>query len=245
MVVNKKTIMKLSDVLDYIFPRKCLGCGREEGYLCKLCREKICLLGTQCCPRCRREQKEGKFCGKRCSENFDFDQLIVCLEYSKSNLISKMVVQFKYRFSEDLVEILGKIMKHQLAVFSHDFKDEWGNVLLIPVPLSDGRMRFRGFNQSLLLAKYLAKNFNNMKVYECMGREEGSEQQAGRSRKERLGNLENKIFLKDGWEKLLQKKSVIVIDDIATTGTTLNECAKILKLAGASHVCGLVLARGK
>jgi ComF family protein len=245
MVVHKKITMKLSDVLDYVFPRKCLGCGREEGYLCSLCREKIQLLEIQCCPRCRRAQKEGLFCSKKCAENFNFDQLIVCLEYSKSNLISKMVVQFKYRFSEDLVEILGKIMKHQLAVFSHNFKDGLGNILLIPVPLSAERIRFRGFNQSLLLAKYLAKNFSRMTVHDCMGREGGSEQQAGRSRKERLKNLENKIFLKDGCEKLLQEKSVIVIDDIATTGTTLNECARILKTAGVSHVCGLVLARGK
>ena len=245
MVVNKKTTMKLSDVLDYIFPRKCLGCGREEGYLCSFCREKIQLLKTQCCPNCRKHQSEGRFCNQRCAENFNFDQLIVCLEYSKSNLISKMVVQFKYRFSEDLVEILGKIMKHQLAVFSHNFRSEEGNILLIPVPLSAGRMRFRGFNQSLLLAKYLVKNFNGMQVSDCMQREDGSEQQAGKARNARLKNLENKIFMNKGQEKFLAGKSVIVIDDIATTGTTLNECARVLKLAGASHVCGLVLARGK
>ena len=237
--------MKLSDVLDYLFPRKCLGCDREEGYLCSLCREKIQLLKRQCCPNCRRAQAEGKFCSKRCAENYIFDQLIVCLEYSKSNLISKMVVQFKYRFSEELVEILGKIMKHQLAGFSHNFRDGEENLLVIPVPLSEDRMRFRGFNQSLLLAKYLAKNFDRMQVYDCLKRENGGEQQAGRARKERLKNIENKISLKDEKNKLLKGKSVIVIDDIATTGTTLNECARILKIGGANQVCGLVLARGK
>jgi ComF family protein len=236
--------MKFNNILDYIFPRKCLNCGREEGYLCSVCREQIKLLVRQCCPNCRRLETDGKFCRKSCAENFIFDQLIVCLEYSKSNLISRMVVQFKYRFSEDLVEILGKIMKHQLANFSHSFRNEEG-VLLIPVPLSEERLRFRGFNQSLLLAKYLATSFSGMTVYDCLSRENGDSQQAGRARKERLKNLENKISMKDGQWKSLKGKKLIIIDDIATTGTTLNECARILKLAGASHVCGLVLARGK
>lgn len=237
--------MVLNEILDYIFPRKCLGCGKEDGYLCESCRGEIQMIRTQCCPRCRRAQIEGIFCNKRCAENFNFDQLIVCLEYSKSNLISKMVVQFKYRFSEDLVEILGKIMKHALAGFSHNFKNNEDGVLLIPVPLSDGRMKFRGFNQSLLLAQYLAKSFSGMKVYDCMAREDGSEQQAGRARRERLKNLENKISVKNDWAEKLKSKNVILIDDIATTGTTLNECAKVLKLAGVDQVCGLVLARGK
>lgn len=236
--------MRLNAILDFVFPRKCLGCDREEGYLCSLCRDKIQFLEFQCCPKCRRKQSDGNFCSKKCGENFNFDQLIVCLEYSKSNLISKMVVQFKYRFSEELVEVLGKIMKHQLAEFSHEFRNEDG-VFLIPVPLSPGRLKFRGFNQSILLAKYLEKNFSGMKVYDCMKREDGSEQQAGKLRNERLKNLENKIAMKEDSGENLRAKNVILIDDIATTGTTLNECAKVLKLAGADHVCGLVLARGK
>lgn len=236
--------MRLNYILDFVFPRKCLGCEREEGYLCSLCRGKIQLLEFQCCPNCRRKQSDGKFCSKKCVENFNFDQLIVCLEYSKSNLISKMVVQFKYRFSEELSEILGKIMKHKLAQFSHEFRNDNG-LFLIPVPLSPSRLKFRGFNQSLLLSKYLERNFGGMKVYDCMKREDGSEQQAGKLRNERLQNLENKISVESGWAKELHGKKVILIDDIATTGTTLNECAKVLKLAGADHVCGLVLARGK
>lgn len=237
--------MGLNEILDYVFPRKCLGCGEETGYLCESCREEITMIRTQCCPRCRKPQIDGRFCNKRCAGNFEFDQLIVCLEYSKSNLISKMVVQFKYRFSEDLVEILGKIMKHGLAGFSHNFRNREDGVLLIPVPLSEERMKFRGFNQSLLLAQYLAKCFSGMKVYDCMAREDGSEQQAGRARSERLKNLNNKISLKKDWAEKLQSKKVILIDDIATTGTTLNECARVLKLAGVDQVCGLVLARGK
>lgn len=237
--------MGLIEVLDYIFPRKCFGCGMEAGYLCESCRREILMIKTQCCPTCRRPQIDGRFCSRSCAENFNFDQLIVCMEYSKSSLISKIVVQFKYKFSEDLVEILGKIMKHRLAGFSHNFRNGGDGVLLIPVPLSEERMKFRGFNQSLLLAQYLAKSFNGMKVCDCMEREDGSEQQAGRARRERLKNLKNKISLKSAWAEKLQRRNVVLIDDIATTGTTLNECAKVLKLAGVDQVCGLVLARGK
>jgi len=235
--------MKFFDVLDYIFPRKCLGCSREEGYLCKNCENEIVFLQMQCCPNCRRPQKEGRFCHEKCAKNFGFDQLIVCLKYSKTNLISKMAIQFKYKFSKEMAEILGKIMKHQFANFSHNFKTE--NTVLIPVPLSAERMKFRGFNQAALLAKYLEKNFNRMKFYDCMKRENGGEQQAGKTRRERLMNLENKIYLDDGFATFLKDKNIILIDDIATTGTTLNECSRVLKNAGVKNICCLVLARGK
>lgn len=237
--------MKFNYFLDYLFPRKCFGCGTEDSYLCSSCSSEIKLLKRQCCPRCRRYEEEGKPCSKRCAEEFIFDELLVCLEYAKSNLISKMVVQFKYKFSEDLVGILGKIMKHQLAGFSHKFRNSSGNIIFIPVPLSERRLKFRGFNQSLLLAKYLKDSFNDTEIYDCMNREDGSEQQAGRARNQRLKNLENKIFVKENWNERLRNKNVVLIDDIATTGTTLNECARALKTAGVNKVCGLVLARGK
>ncbi|MBI5754376.1 ComF family protein [Candidatus Peregrinibacteria bacterium] len=244
--------MKFADLLDFIFPKKCLGCGEEDGYLCPLCKEELRLLKMQCCPSCRTKNSDGKFCGKKptgdaspCVENFSFDQLLVCLEYSKMHLISKMIVQFKYRFSQDLALVLGKIMKHQLAIFSQSLKIGGENLLLVPVPLSEKRLKYRGFNQALVLAEYLVENFSGMQLFDCLGRKDGAQQQAGKLRSERLKNLQDKIFYKNEFGEILKNKNVILVDDIATTGTTLNECAKILKANGAAKVCGLVLARGK
>lgn len=236
--------MEFANLLNFIFPRKCLVCGKEEGYLCSICREKLEFIKVQCCPNCRRKNVDGKFCGKKCGENFSFDQLLVCLQYSKMNIISKMIVQFKYRFSEDLAQILGMIAKHQLANFSQSLRSTRGNILVVPVPLSKKRLSYRGFNQALLLAEYLVKNFNGMELHDCLGRKEGAQQQAGKLRTERLNNLRNKFFYKEEFGTILDD-NVILVDDIATTGTTLNECTKVLKAHGAGRVCGLVLARGK
>ncbi len=238
--------MKFTDLLDFILPQRCLGCGEEKGYLCSICREDLEFIEVQCCPFCRKKNGGGDFCNKKCAKNFSFNQLLVCLQYAKRSLISKMIVQFKYRFSEELAQILGKIMKHQLANFSHLLRSgSDGRILLVPVPLSTERLKYRGFNQALLLAEYLAKNFSGMELCDCLSRRDGAERQAGKTRDERLKNLENRFFYKEKFCGILEDCKVILVDDIATTCTTLGECAKVLKANGAEHICGLVLARGK
>lgn len=237
--------MKFSDLLDFIFPQKCLGCGEENGYLCPVCKEELEFIREQCCPICRKKNGDGKFCLRKCADSFAFNQLLVCLQYSKKNLISKLVVQFKYRFSQELSVILGKIMKHQLANFSQSLRSVGENILVVPVPLSPERLRYRGFNQSWLLAKYLVENFSGMELCDCLGRKDGAERQAGKTRRERLKNFEGDFFYKEKFGAVLEDNNVILVDDIATTCTTLNECAKVLKASGADQICGLVLARGK
>ncbi len=235
--------MNINVVLDLFFPRYCLDCGTPGGYLCIDCFKKISLLKSQECPNCRIKNNTGCFCNSRCGNGFYFDQLITCLSYEKTGLIKKLIVQFKYRFSEELADILGRIMKHQFAYFSHCFRE---NIVIVPVPINKKRLNYRGFNQSFLLARYIEKNFSGTtEVFDCLAREPDSLQQAKLGRDDRLSNLKDAIGCKDSYKNLLQNKTVILIDDIATTGSTLNACAKILKEAGAKYVCGLVLARGK
>ena len=245
-------------VLDWFFPRKCLHCGIEGSYICRSCFGEIDLIKKQCCPHCRKLNDDGCFCADKCARNFHFDQLIICLDYQKNSLFKKLLVQFKYRFSEELTEVLGRIMKHTMAIFSHKFRGavplkselspnrEVGNaIILIPVPLDPKRLKYRGFNQSLLLAKYLRKNFNDVVIPDCLKRSAAFDQQAKLDRKHRMENLLNTISLDNSYKTSLRDKTVILIDDVATTCATLNECSRCLKEAGVKYVCGLVLARGK
>lgn len=235
--------MNINTILDLFFPRYCLDCGTPGSYLCTECFKKISIAKSQCCPNCRIKNNFGNFCNKKCAEGFYFDQLITCLSYEKTGLIKKLIVQFKYKFSEELAGVLAKVMTHQFAYFSHCFRE---NIVIVPVPINKKRLNYRGFNQSFLLAKYIEKNSGGrIEVLDCLMRKPDSLQQAKLSRDDRLTNLKDAIFCKNSHENSLRNKTVILIDDIATTCSTLNACAKVLKEAGAKYVCGLVLARGK
>lgn len=234
-------------VLDWFFPRKCLKCASFGSYFCEECFAEIKILEKQSCPNCRKKNIDGCFCNVGCGKGFNFDQLLACLKYEQGGVIGKLVKQLKYRFSEELVRVLGGILKFKLAEFSHNLR-LIGNVLIVPVPLSRERLNYRGFNQALLLAEYLAKKISGMPVYDCLLRKSGGLQQAKSGKNDRLKNLRNTIFCRMEDEndnvRLLKDKIVVLVDDVATTGATLNECARALKLAGVKYVCGLVLARG-
>lgn len=240
----------IETILDWFFPRKCLKCASYGCYFCEECFAGIKLLEKQSCPSCRKQNMNGCFCEAGCEKGFYFDQLLVCLKYEQGGVIGKLVKQLKYRFSEELVGVLGRILKFKLAEFSHNLR-LMGNVLIVPVPLSRERLNYRGFNQALLLAEYLVERFVKMQVYDCLSRKSGGQQQAKSDKNERLKNLQNTIFCmaKSGYKGVapgvvLKDKIVILVDDVATTGATLNECARALKAAGVKYVCGLVLARG-
>lgn len=244
MNIFSTKLSKMTDtLLDCFFPRKCLNCGIFGSYCCAECLSGIKLLEKQGCPHCRRQNQTGRFCSEKCRRNFHFDQLILCLKYERAGLVGKLVKQFKYRFSEELAAVLGRILKFKLAEFSHILRMK-GETLLVPVPLSRERLNYRGFNQALLLTEYLAAGFNGVPIYDCLIRQSGSLRQATSGRLERLKNLKNTIFCESGASQYLKNRVVIVVDDIATTGATLNECSRALKVAGAKYVCGLVLARG-
>jgi len=113
--------------------------------------------------------------------------------------------------------------------------------LIMPVPLHKKRLRWRGFNQSELLAKGIKKYFNlDLRLDELIRTKHKKPQTklSGRKRKE---NVKGCFFWKGDW---LDGKNIILVDDVITTGSTLNECAKVLKENGAGEVWGLVVARG-
>jgi len=144
---------------------------------------------------------------------------------------------FKYQRKAPISKALGKL----LARFATDWWD--GNkkdYILVPVPLSARKLRAREFNQSLILARHVAKAIKLPVDYMSLRRIKDTPPQSLLKRDERKKNVRN-AFKVSG--NALKGKKVILVDDIATTGTTLNECAKALKRCGAKEVICLVLAR--
>jgi ComF family protein len=141
---------------------------------------------------------------------------------------------FKYRGKVSLAKPLGRLMLDVLpASLNAD--------LVIPVPLHPARLREREFNQSLLLADQVAKHTDLSLSFTNLVRTTQSEPQSTLSRKERIKNLRRSFSVRH--PALIAQKRILLIDDVFTTGTTVNECAKVLRKAGAEAVFVLTLAR--
>ena len=234
--MNIKNI--LNSVLDFFFPRECIKCGNSGGYLCKNCFDKIDIKKFFSCPHCGRKNLSGEFCGGYCKNGYYFDRLIYCFDYEKKSWIKNLIVNLKYKFSEDTGNILGAFMARQFLAY---FRERKSAAVLVPVPLSVKKLKYRGFNQSKILCNYLKNRFN-LTVLDCFYRHE-SNSQVKLNKFERSKNIRGTIFIPDKFKKLVDEKSVILIDDIATTLSTLNECSLVLKKAGVRQIFCFTLAR--
>jgi ComF family protein len=149
---------------------------------------------------------------------------------------------FKYGGKSSLGGSLGALLAH----FAMEWLPSAGGTenvehRLIPVPLHPKRLRQRGFNQSVVLAKYLTPLLGIELDYLNLKRIRNTKSQTSLHSKERRKNVRNAFEVID--KKSILRKSIILVDDVATTGNTLNECARTLKRAGASEVLAIVIAR--
>ena len=116
--------------------------------------------------------------------------------------------------------------------------------LIVPVPLHIKRKRWRGFNQAEVLASRLAEGFNLVMRAYILNRIKDTQAQTKLKRKQRLKNIKNAFKVNNEWQDKLKSTKILLVDDVATSGRTLNECARALKESGAKEVWGIVLARG-
>jgi len=228
----------LKKCLNLLFPLTCLGCGRPSTQICEDCLKNIRPLGYQECSTCRRPSIKGEFCSENCKntllkEPVAFDNLIVCSRYDKKGVLKKLIEELKYHYSEETALILANFLKEKLK----SLKTE--NQIIVPVPLHYKRIKERGFNQAEALLK--AVNENQTKA---LKRIINTEKQAHLNKSERLKNIKNAFEINKNFANEIINKHIILIDDVCTTGATINECAKVLKQNGACQITALVLARG-
>lgn len=211
-----------------VFPINCVACGRENTLLCFGCRAQLKILRWQECPRCRKANIHGEVC---CGKDFYLARLVVTFRYQQNDIIQKLVKQFKYRYSLELARYLRRALWKQVVEYFCP-----PDYIFVPVPLDKKRRRERGFNQAEVLLEGSGPTWN------CLARKVNQRHQAGLPRAERLENVRGLFSLKDGFD--LKGQRLLLIDDVATTCATLNECAKVLLAGGAKEVSALVLARG-
>ncbi len=225
-------------LLDLIWPKKCVNCGRMGSYVCESCKVGL-WEEEQICPACRRASRYG-LVHKYCYKSYGLDGL-TCL-WAYDGVAKKIIKKAKYKYFYD---VLG-----ELLVNSSEFMDRpefnyvarflEGKPIVVPVPLHEKRYRERGFNQ----AEVIAKSFAARHKLACNGhllvRIKDTGHQAGREREARLEAVKNAFVLS---AKGYVPSAVLLVDDVWTTGATMSECCRVLKIVGVKKVWGLVLAR--
>ena len=154
----------------------------------------------------------------------------------RNELIQKLIHQLKYQYTEEIAEILGK----QLAVMLEQNFD-----YLVPIPLHKKRYAERGFNQAELLAHHIVGTCHGMSLQnDIISRTKYTHAQAQLSHEERKLNMQNIFTVNKKKIDLIKDKKILLIDDVYTTGATMNECAKILKKYDAKEIWGITIAKG-
>lgn len=225
--------------LDLIFPIFCLGCKKENrhmqpskqwagGFLCKKCFTKL------------------KFYKNNKIEKLNhIDQIFIAGDYNDS-LLADLIKTFKFKsitkLAEPLTDFLIIFWQGQFFLQQINLKDQKidHNFWVIPIPLSSKRTRQRGFNQSELIARIFSQAFNyqlNLNLKKIRN----TKPQSNLNGIKRLNNVKN-VFSWQGGD--LTNRNIILIDDVITTGATINEAAKTLRSAGAKIIIALALAKG-
>jgi competence protein ComFC len=226
-------------LLDLIFPINCLGCGKEKLYFCPECLAKIKPVDYFVCPICRLPSEYGQTC-PRCQRQTSLNGLIFAADYEQP-LLKKAISKMKYQLIKDLMTPLSELLINVLI--SSSFTSYFLADLIIPVPLHRHKIAERGFNQAELLAKIISEKFNWPMETKIVIRRKATKSQANLSKEKRLKNVVNAFQIVDPCR--LKDKNIILVDDVCTTGATLEEVAKILKANGAKRVFALTLARGR
>ena len=217
--------------LELLFPLSCVGCRDEGAVICARCLEGAERLAAPFCQRCANPGVEG-VCRWCLADPPALDSLYAAFRFD--GVMREAVHRFKYSGLRAAAAQLASLLAEAVPVEARqaDF--------LAPVPLHRRRLRSRGYNQSLLLAGELGRLWHrpvHRRLLERVGNP--APQVETRSQEERRRNVAGCFVCREE----LAGASVLLVDDVATTGSTLGECAAVLKAAGAARVDGAALAR--
>ena len=221
-----KCIFKIQEkILDIIYPQTCGICGKvNEKSICRKC--EITLE--------RQAEFEAISEGKEI-ENKNFNELIYIFKYE--GLVRKTIIDYKFNERAYLYKTFVDFILKNKKMFENIKKYD----KIIPVPISKKRQKERGYNQSLLISNEISKKANIEVEKNCLVKIKNIIEQSKLNREERNENIQNVYELRN--KEILFNKKILLIDDIYTTGSTVNECSKILRQANPMKIGILVLAK--
>jgi ComF family protein len=229
--------------LSFIFPIVCSSCGADlpplsQTRICAKCRESLPKIQGLVCQKCGLPLPDGgEFCFvcRKNPKEYSFDKMRSV--YSYKDNIRKLILNFKYfdrtYLSKDFVPSMVEIFKSEPAFKNID--------IIISVPLNIFRRLKRGYNQAQILAEGISQAIGKPQNSHILYRKKMTKAQFKLTKQERRENIKDSFYAKNS--SIIKNKTILLIDDIATTGATASACAKTLKKAGAKKVFVLTLAR--
>jgi len=219
-----------SFLLNIFFPKFCLNCQREGSFLCEDCQAILDISSSH------QEFQTG-----------NLSDLYYPLEY-KNPLIKNLIKRFKYEpFVKELAKDLASLIIAHFQLLDPPPNFGGGDYVLLPVPLEKRKLKWRGFNQSEEIGKEISKFLNIPLINDILFKIKETPPQVELSEKEREENIKG-VFMIRNREKISGKK-ILLVDDVYTTGATMEECSQVLKrptkggYPGAKEVIGIVIAR--
>jgi ComF family protein len=234
-----------SALLDLCLPRTCAGCQRtwmlsEQGFWCPDCRNALAWIESPLCPGCGlpfldSPESTDHLCGDCLKNSFAFDAARSAVLYAgvARERIHQLKFGGKLHWVPALVDLVMPVSHPGAGIAQVD--------MILPVPLHKERLRQRGFNQAGLIAAQLGRRLSIPVGFGVLIRHRATLPQTRLGRRERLHNVKGAFAVVRS--AAVRERSVLLVDDVFTTGTTLSECARALKRAGAQAVYALTVAR--
>jgi len=220
-------------MIDWLYPPHCAGCGRLNDRWCAECKGQLLPIDHhKSCPKCDYPSIGQGVCPDCSKYKPYFTALRSYAIYTGP--FRNTIHRLKYHSDFGLAEILAVYLAQLLE------KTDWQPDLVLAVPLSAGRQRQRGYNQSAILAQTLAWQIRLPYTSGAISRIVETNSQVGLDGFQRRRNVEHAFRAEP---KICSQKNVLIIDDVATTGATLSACAQALRHAGADQILALTLAR--
>jgi ComF family protein len=226
-------------LLDLLFPKFCLGCKLSGTYICPSCIKKLLPIKKQTCFYCQKPSPFG-LTHQKCLKKWGIDGVTALFFYS--NLLKKIIKNLKYNLAIAVwKEFTQALLPAHLQPLLF-FKDQFEALYIQPLPLHRQKLKERGFNQAEILTNFF-NQFLNLPIINYLERKKETIPQAQlKTKKERFLNIKGAFKVSKTTD--VANKSIILVDDVLTTGYTLSEATKVLKKAGAKKVYLLVIARG-
>lgn len=213
--------MIFSKILDYFYPPTCGICGKlNNDYLCKKCEK---LLNGHVSENVLN------------IDNMNFQELIYIFKYE--GIIRESILKYKFEEKSYLYKTFVNFLLKNDKVFENIKNYD----TIIPVPISNKRYKKRGYNQSWLLAMELSKLMNLTLITNCLFKAKDVIEQSKLTKEQRVENIKDVYFLTN--ESKIENRKILLLDDIYTTGSTVNECCRMIKKTNPKKIGVLVLAR--
>lgn len=231
-----------ADIAGLLFPRRCPVCHdvvEDAGELvCKICRTRLPYVAEPSCLKCGKPllSEEREYCGDCGRKKLLFRQGKAPFVYDKQ--MRESIARYKYGGRREYASFYAEEILRRCAREAVWWKGE----VLVPIPLHPSKKRKRGYNQAALLARELSKRCGIPVDEKLLLRTRKTRAQKELNDQERLANLKNAFSVREG---KVPYKNIILIDDIYTTGSTVNEAARVLREKGAETVFFLCICVGR